>query len=122
VQLVVCDMFRLKTPLIRVIDEAIEVVKWFNNHSLPLGRFRDEQRRRTGRVYALILPGTTRWTSHFLCVKRLLDVEASLRSLVADPAVRDLLIRAGGKKREAKDKAREVLRSIQRPSFWENLR
>ncbi|KAL1698416.1 hypothetical protein EV121DRAFT_218245, partial [Schizophyllum commune] len=122
VQLVVVDIFRLKTPLVRAIDTAVEVVKWFNNHSLPLGLLRKEQHRRTGTVLALILPGATRWTSHFLCVSRLRQVEESLRGLLIEHGKFEALIKAAGKKREAKAKARELLKTVLKQGFWDRLK
>jgi len=37
VNLIVGDIFKVKGAFIEIIDEALEVIKWFNNHSHALG-------------------------------------------------------------------------------------
>ena len=106
------------------MDRATEVVKWFNNHSLALGLLRQEQRlaHPSGRALNLILPGTTRWTSHFLCISRLLELEECLRVLPISSANQEILKRAAGPKRDAKAKADEVIKTILDLDFWPKLR
>ena len=58
-----------------------------------------------GKSLVLILPVLTRWTSHYLSVRRLLQVERALRIVVWQS--RDRLIVAAGKLPEAKRKAEE---------------
>ncbi|KIM64232.1 hypothetical protein SCLCIDRAFT_37040, partial [Scleroderma citrinum Foug A] len=66
VNLVVGDIFKIKGSFIETIDNALEVVKWFNNHSRALGILRDIQCQLHEQPHSLILPVLTRWTSHFL--------------------------------------------------------
>lgn len=54
VRLVVGDYLKAKTPVVLVLDVALEVIKWFNNHSGVLAVLRQEQIRQYGRVLALI--------------------------------------------------------------------
>ncbi|TRM56789.1 ribonuclease H-like domain-containing protein [Schizophyllum amplum] len=122
VQLVVGDLWRADDPLIRAMDRATEVVKWFNNHSLALGVLKKEQTTRRTKVLCLILPGATRWTSHFLCISRLLELEECLRLLPVATERHQTLMRAAGPKRDAKNKAAEILRTIVEPGFWEYLK
>ncbi|KAI4293797.1 hypothetical protein K525DRAFT_181093, partial [Schizophyllum commune Loenen D] len=124
VQLIVVDLWRVDDPLIREMDRATEVVKWFNNHSLALGLLRQEQSvaHPSGKALSLILPATTRWTSHYLCIARLLDLESSLRVLPISATNQDTLKRAAGPKRDAKAKVNEIIKTILDLEFWERLK
>ncbi|KAH9931247.1 ribonuclease H-like domain-containing protein, partial [Fomitopsis serialis] len=117
--LVVSDYLKLKLPHIRVVDQALEVIKWFNNHSRALGLLKEKMMEKLAKVYALILPVITRWTSHFLSCRRLLRIENAMRTLVLDS--RNQLIVCAGDKVELKAKATEILDLISEPSFWRNL-
>jgi hypothetical protein len=120
--LVVGDYFKLKLPFIKIIDEALEVVKWFNNHSRALGMLREEELAKGLRILVLILPVLTRWTSHYLCMRRLLALEYCFRVLSLDPAKREALILCAGPKLEQKRKAEQILAIIDRASFWADLK
>ena len=103
------------------MDQALEVVKWFNNHGRPLGMLREVQRDQyNGNVLTLILPALTRWTSHYLAATRLLDLEKAIRILVLTS--RGRLVEAVGNKADAIRKANEIMDLISQPSFWENLK
>ena len=67
------------------MDQAIEVIKWFNNHSRALGLLKQRMLEKLFKVYVLILPVITRWTSHYLSCKRLLLVATAMRTLVLSP-------------------------------------
>ena len=87
-QLIVGDYLSL-TEYNDVILQALDVVKWFNNHGTALSLFNAEQvttAQSKGiasfRPLALILPVITRWTAHYLSVCRLLEVKDSIRTCV----------------------------------------
>ena len=101
------------------MDQAIEVIKWFNNHSRALGLLKQRMLEKLFKVYVLILPVITRWTSHYLSCKRLLLVATAMRTLVLD--FYDELVICAGDKREMKDKAKEILDLVNEPSFWHDL-
>ncbi|KAI0286480.1 hypothetical protein BC826DRAFT_906832, partial [Russula brevipes] len=122
INLIVGDYFKLKRPFMKIVDEALEVVKWFNNHSYALGLLRDGMRTKFGYILALILPVLTRWTSHFLCVSRLLRVEFCLRAMLLDSQVVAGLRVAAGDRADAKRKAEEILKIIGRQDFWDDLK
>ncbi|KAG1853779.1 hypothetical protein C8R48DRAFT_610668, partial [Suillus tomentosus] len=66
-----------------VINDALEVVKWFNNHSRALGILNEVQRNVfSGKTRSLILPVLTRWTSHYLSVRRLLELEMPFKEML----------------------------------------
>lgn len=120
VRLVVGDYLKAKTPVVSVLDVALEVIKWFNNHSGALAVLRQEQMRQYGRVLALIRPAPTRWTAHYLSASRLLEVEMAMR--VCTVSSKAKLLVCAGRERAQVDKARELLEQIEQPIFWANLR
>ncbi|KAK7689437.1 hypothetical protein QCA50_007229 [Cerrena zonata] len=120
INLIVGDYFKVKTGLIKVMDQALEVVKWFNNHGRPLGMLREAQKAHYGSILALILPALTRWTSHYLAVTRLLDLEEAIRILVLTSRAR--LVQAVGDKADAIRKAEEIMDILSQPHFWDCLK
>ncbi|KAL6309074.1 hypothetical protein BKA93DRAFT_724479, partial [Sparassis latifolia] len=120
VNLVVGDIFKVKDLFVQWIDDAVEVVKWFNNHSRALGMLKDVQRMKLGKVLCLILPVLTRWTSHYLSVHRLLELEIAFKQLLLD-SIPELVLCAGAKA-DAQRKAREIIAILERFDFWANLR
>ena len=117
--LVVSDYLKVKLLFVRVIDLALEVIQWFNAHSRALGMLRKEMAEQLGKVYALILPAITRWTSHYLSCSRLLKIQLTLRNLVLYH--RSDLVLCAGDKRDTKAKAEEILDIVAEPSFWRCL-
>lgn len=99
---------------------ALEVVKWFNSHSRALGKLRDVMKSKLGKVLCLILPVITRWTSHYLATSRLLELEKVFKQLLLDDQG-DLCLCAG-ERREAREKAEEILGFLEKTDFWPNLR
>lgn len=59
INLIVGDIFKLKGFFIAIIDDALEVVKWFNSHSQALGLLQSVQLHKLGKILALILPVLT---------------------------------------------------------------
>jgi NADH pyrophosphatase NudC (nudix superfamily) len=37
------DYYKKNPKVAAIVDQAVEVVKWFNNHSFCLGKLREEQ-------------------------------------------------------------------------------
>ncbi|EMD37416.1 hypothetical protein CERSUDRAFT_136001, partial [Gelatoporia subvermispora B] len=118
--LVVADYLKVKQPFITVVDTAVEVIKWFNNHGRALGLLKEEMRLRfNGKVYSLILPVITRWTSHYVSCQRLL-VEKAIRALTLYK--RPDLEGCAGDRADAKAKAKEIVKIAESAWFWDNLR
>lgn len=120
INLVVGDIFKLKGIFVKIIDDTLEVVKWFNNHSRALGLLKTVQQIKLGKIMALILPVLTRWTSHYLSIRRLLKLKTAFKQLLLDHTPSLLL--AAGPRREQKEKARQVLDIVEGFGFWSNLR
>ncbi|EMD37962.1 hypothetical protein CERSUDRAFT_29916, partial [Gelatoporia subvermispora B] len=119
--LVVADYLKVKQPFIAVVDTAVEVIKWFNNHGRALGLLKEEMRLRfNGKVYSLILPVITRWTSHYVSCQRLLLVEKAIRALTLYK--RPDLEGCAGDRADAKAKAKEIVKITESAWFWDNLR
>lgn len=116
-------MFKIKHVFIEIATEALEVVKWFNNHSRALSMLRAVQLSKHGKVLALILPVLTRWTSHYLAVTRLIETEVAFKQLLLDAGeTLEPLIMCAGTRADAKRKARDIMSILQRPNFWPQLK
>ncbi|KAG1796201.1 hypothetical protein EV424DRAFT_1334062 [Suillus variegatus] len=68
VNLVVSNIFKIQGLFSKIIDDALEVVKWFNNHSCALGILNAEQLKISLKVKSLVIPVLTCWTLHYLSV------------------------------------------------------
>ncbi|THU90830.1 hypothetical protein K435DRAFT_910345, partial [Dendrothele bispora CBS 962.96] len=118
INLVVGDVIKVKVPLIRAADMALELIKWFNNHSVALGLLRHEQTTFQLVVLVLVLPVLTRWTSHYLAMDRLVELKAAFLHLVASEDICTQLETCGGPKAADKAKARKMIRLIRDNQFW----
>lgn len=85
-----------------MFEEALRVVKRFNNHIRALGLLREVTIAETSKAPILVLPVISRWASHYLAVTRLLPVRKALYSVVLCME-KELLDRAGTGCRECHD-------------------
>ena len=113
------DYLNLKLAFLEAAQEAVEVIKWFNNHSRALGMLRQDQVKRSGHALALIMAIITRWTTHYLSISRLLKLSKHLRSLVDFEY--EKLMEAAGDRDGAPERAEKVFNIIKDTHFWENL-
>ena len=118
--LIVGDVFKAKGRFKKIIDKALAVVKWFNNHGRALGLLRRVMMEKMNKVLALILPIITRWTSHYLSVDRLLELEDCLIQVVL--SFKDELITCAGKTSKVKAVAQRIIKIIRSGEFWDDLR
>ncbi len=106
------------------VNDGLEIVKWFNNHSSALDLFRAEQlsvdKDRT-RPLALLLPVITQWTSHFQSIKCLLLVKDALICCVIKHKARLLEIADQGRTKESKEMGLRVVCLIQDERVWAKL-
>ncbi|EJD34362.1 hypothetical protein AURDEDRAFT_140578 [Auricularia subglabra TFB-10046 SS5] len=119
INLVVGDMFKVSS-FASSTRRALRLVKWFNSHSLALGMLREVAMQKLNEELNLILPCLTRWTSHYLSVRRLLQLERAFKQLVLDKE--EELRSSAGQRRDAIDEARRIISMIKTESFWDNLR
>lgn len=119
--LVVGDYLR-GTRYLDIVNQALDVIRWFNGHSAALDLFHREQLNtyndRT-QALVLILPTITRWTAHYLSVCRLLLVSLALRTCCMK--YRDQLLMAGGKQHKFIEEAEQILDIVKNDQFWVDL-
>lgn len=120
INLIVGDYLSLKLPFQDCVAKALIVIKWMNNHSRALGLFRLEQLSTFQKFWALILPVLTRWTAHYLSLRRLLTVEKTLRAAWLKHS--DTMVASVGNKREDQEKARAVQEIIEDSQFWYHIK
>lgn len=120
INLIVGDYLSLRLPFQDCVPKALTVIKWMNNHSRALGLFRQEQLCTFQKVLALILPVITRWTAHYLSLRRLLTVEKALKASWLKWG--DTMIASAGSKSADKAKAIAVQDTIDDPKFWRDIR
>ena len=98
-------------------ESALEIIKWFNNHSTALDLLYKEQiLSQLEHVLALLVPVVTRWTSHYLSICRLLKVSSPLRTVVV--RMEDRLRVAAGSKREQVEKAESIIAMVRNDALW----
>ncbi|KIM35265.1 hypothetical protein M413DRAFT_79560, partial [Hebeloma cylindrosporum] len=120
INLVVGDVLSVRGSVTEDISNAVEVIKWFNNHGAALALLRQEQILTfAGSFWALVLPIITRWTAYYLAVTRVLKLKQPLQ--LCWTRNEDRLITCAGTKEELKEKAREIQRIVNDHSFWYRL-
>jgi hypothetical protein len=120
INLIVGDYLALGLPFLGCVTKALVVIKWMNNHSRALGLFRQEQLSTYNIFLTLILPVITRWTAHYLSLRRLLAVEKTLRSAWIKHS--ESMIASAGAKREDRAKAIAVEEIINSQEFWYHVK
>jgi len=122
INLVVGDYFKSQQQSLEHMDSATNLIAWLRSKTLLLAILQKAQMDATGSAKAVIRAVITRWTSHYMAIKRLLELKPSLMSVVyADEArsTPDKLIVIGDAK--AKRKAHAMIGIIKNPLFWYSL-
>ncbi|KAJ7126578.1 ribonuclease H-like domain-containing protein [Mycena crocata] len=124
VNLVVAEILELEIPCIELVDDALEIVKWFINYSRALGLLKDYQKttdrfKETKRILMLMYPVIHRWVYHFLAVRRLLTLSAPMCTLYFQDY--EKLIECAGTKADVKAKAKKILKPVGDPHIVEIL-
>ncbi|TFK78324.1 hypothetical protein K466DRAFT_507447, partial [Polyporus arcularius HHB13444] len=106
------------------VNDALEVVRWFNNHSLALELFHQAQlwtnpERRS--PLALILPALTRWTTHFQAASRLCALGPAMRACVMRNGDKLLEIGENSQTESSRATARNVIKTVENADFWKRL-
>ena len=94
----------------------MEIIKFFNNHSFVTGVLRAAQRLKSPQVLSLILPVITRWTSHFLALRRFLEVKEFIKTCVGLHSIN--LAKCGGRRKSQQAQATALLSIVQEEHFW----
>ena len=101
INLIVGDFLSLKTDLLKCVLKALEVAKWFNNHSHASGILQLEQHSILNRkALTLILPVVTWWTAHYLSLCQLLQVKGPMKACYNKYS--SVLLNCAGLKADAK--------------------
>jgi hypothetical protein len=120
INLIVGDYLSLDLPFLDCVPNAMKVINWMNNHSRALGLFRQEQIFTYNKALALIYPVVTRWTAHYLSLRRLLAVETALKASWLKHG--DTMIASAGPRSDDIAKATRVRSIIEDPAFWTNVK
>ncbi|CDO74828.1 hypothetical protein BN946_scf184353.g9 [Trametes cinnabarina] len=106
------------------ISSALDIVRWFNNHSATLDLFNQEQlfsHPDRSRPLALILPAVTRWTTHEQSITRLLSLSHEIKACVLRKKDRLLEITSKSQTTNAVAAVQKVITSIEDHVFWTRL-
>ncbi|KAI0362751.1 hypothetical protein OH77DRAFT_1379925, partial [Trametes cingulata] len=127
INLLVGDFFKGRRGYAQVMDQAEEIIKWFNNHSRALAMLRLEQQHQySGRTVSLLYPVATRWSSRFMTCVRLLEIETAVRCLVMSKLDQLVQLTPKGKNvmetAQKQEKTRGLLLSALESSFWDTLK
>ncbi|KIK13783.1 hypothetical protein PISMIDRAFT_118201 [Pisolithus microcarpus 441] len=101
VNLIVRDIFKVKETFIEIIDDALE-------------------QKLVGQPHSLVLPVLTQWTSHFLSVCQLLQLEPAFKQMLAKVLDNDHITCAGSRA-DMERKAQQILDILQHHDFWYKL-
>eukprot|EP00898_Chlorokybus_atmophyticus_P001855 jgi/Chlat1/2670/Chrsp18S02983 len=121
VNLLVGDYFKkLKgTRFVDAMKRAVDVINWFNNHSVPHAWLLDKLISLGTDAKALLLPVATRWGSQVDSLVRLLEVKNAMRALCLERY--DDLLGSISKQRATQDKAKEVISWVEDSRFWQTI-
>ncbi|CDO76574.1 hypothetical protein BN946_scf184831.g10 [Trametes cinnabarina] len=123
VNLVIGDYLGSGSRILAIADDAEELISWLRRRTLVLARIREVQAANGKSFFAIIRPVATRWTSHYLAFKRLLELQPTLTAILASDRVSggETTFMAGIKGSAAKAKARQMLALIEDGAFWHSL-
>lgn len=114
------DYIRHNPKVSARMEESVEVVKWWNNHSYALGLFQKEQKSMfSQKHWALILPVISRWTAFFCSLDRQLHVRKALK--ITSIKHEDEILDSVGKKADQKNKAQTILERVKDDEYWKEL-
>lgn len=117
--LVTADLLKLKDGYLKTVNTAIDVIKWFNNHSRALGLLCKEQLQTYQKTLSLIQPCITRWTCHFLSSQWLLETSGALCSCCIKEEKQ--LITCAGERQQDKSKVQTIIRIVSDTTFWDDI-
>lgn len=110
VNLLISDILHLET-FASIVKDSQKVIKFVRNHDFVRAKY-EEIRKELNVTQQLVLPVPTRWYSHYNSLKSLLDSKYVLIKLLD-------LYKYQIKEINPKDNTKEVIRLIERNSFWD---
>jgi len=112
VNLLISDILHLES-FANIVKESQKVIKFVKNHDFVKARY-DEIRKELNVVNQLSMPVATRWYSHYNSIKSLIDSKYVLIKAVD-------LYKYQLKEINPKENSKEVIKMIERNSFWDKL-
>jgi len=112
--LIVGDLFKAKDDYGHYGDLAQELITWLRSKTHVLALLRDLQIATTGKTLAIIRAVLTRWLSHYLAYRRLLEVRPTLELLITKHEA-DILSTGNAHSRA---KTSTAIATIKNPMFW----
>ncbi|KAJ7468182.1 ribonuclease H-like domain-containing protein, partial [Mycena latifolia] len=109
----------IKAVWMQDAKQALEVVKWFNNHGKALDLLRAQQMTIALTILHLLLPVVTRWTVHYCCLRRIKKLERAIRTCVITHE--ETLRICAGRKPDQIEAAEAIIETCKRDSFWKNI-
>ncbi|EJF62989.1 hypothetical protein DICSQDRAFT_15853, partial [Dichomitus squalens LYAD-421 SS1] len=113
--------FLVLDPYRNIMAQAVEIAKWFNNHSGALDLLNVEQLatyRDRPRALALLLPVVTRWTAHLHAAERVLQLKLALECVIMKHRDRLKTIASFSRAREGDTLIGRIIATIENKEFW----
>ncbi|KAJ3899457.1 hypothetical protein F5879DRAFT_810857, partial [Lentinula edodes] len=118
--LIVGDYFKVDQGFLQYSKHATELITWIRSKTYVLALIRNAQLEARQPVVTIIQAVLTRWTSHYLAFRCLLDIHSTLNYLVTkDQMLPESQLITGDTK--AKAKAQTMVRLIQNSDCWKAL-
>ncbi|KAJ8590093.1 hypothetical protein M405DRAFT_737485, partial [Rhizopogon salebrosus TDB-379] len=112
--LIVGDLFRVKDDYGQYGDLAQELITWLRSKTHVLALLRELQLSTMGKTLAIIRAVLTRWLSHYLAYRRLLEVRPTLELLITR---HEASLRSTGNA-QSRAKTSAAITTIKNPTFW----
>ncbi|KAJ7437344.1 ribonuclease H-like domain-containing protein, partial [Mycena latifolia] len=125
-QLMLGDYFAVNLAAADIAEQATELIYWIISHDRVRKIFDDAQHEKNFKVVIYLLANITRWTTHYLAFRRLLDLRTPLRHaayLRRDDIISAQLGAEKNKKAIEKITATATMQCnlIESHSFWTSL-
>jgi hypothetical protein len=115
--LIVGDLFKVKDDYVVYGDMAQELITWLCSKTHVLAMLREIQMVTVGKTLAVLRAVLTRWLSHYLAYRRLLELRPALELLVTKHE--NQLMSTGDARSRRKTQA--ALDTIKNATFWHAL-
>ncbi|KAJ7194288.1 ribonuclease H-like domain-containing protein [Mycena pura] len=125
-QLMLGDYLVVNVDAAKIAEQAIEIVHWILSHDRVRKIFDDAQFEKNFKVLVYLVANLTRWTTHYIAFRRLLELRGALRHAVylrRDDLITAQLGAEKNKKARAKITAQVNTQCdlIEDNSFWSSL-
>lgn len=109
--------------ILKITNRATRLITWLRSKTLVLGLLRETRAEHGLSALAVLRAVITRWTAHYVSFRRLLELKASLQTVISademQPDAAKKLVVTGNAK--AKRKARRMVRIVQDSLFWHGI-